>query len=191
MPQRDLHGIGVEASQEEKTKESCRKDAHVIEKHQVGRYFTFRRVIHGGRQIVDRVKEDGNPRCELYETMKAAIDILNNMQGVEVVAPFGVSTKDVLENDAKRITDAGVGTVAVDEQKVDKINLLCWLLLSISVFYDYVIVCVRNDLYDFVYIYLNSGLCVKEYLCCLSDMNTERSFNCLSCGCNALLFRCC
>lgn len=43
------------------------------------------------------------PAAELSESIKAAIDILNNMDGVEVESLFWVNAMEVLENDTKRM----------------------------------------------------------------------------------------
>lgn len=83
--------------------------------------------------------------------MDVPIDILNNMEGIEVATTFWVSA------------------IAVDKQTVDKMNQL---QLSTSVLYDYVAICLRTDLYEFIYIYFKTGQCVEEYLCYLYDKIT-------------------
>lgn len=43
------------------------------------------------------------PASKLCEPMKAAINILNNMNGIEKASPFMFNAMEVLENDAKRM----------------------------------------------------------------------------------------
>lgn len=43
------------------------------------------------------------PAAELRESMVAAIEILNNTEGVEVASPFCLSTIEVLENEEIRL----------------------------------------------------------------------------------------
>lgn len=53
--------------------------------------------------MLDKFKEGVQNAIELLESMKDAIDILNNMDDVEVASPFWVNTMEMLEKDAKKM----------------------------------------------------------------------------------------
>lgn len=49
--------------------------------------------IHKGYEILDEVKKSGTLAVDLHESVQAAIDILNKMDGVEVDRPFWNDSK--------------------------------------------------------------------------------------------------
>lgn len=50
----------------------------------------MRGVLSGGGQVPDWVKKDDNTVDELRDSVKDAVDILNNTEAVEMASPFWV-----------------------------------------------------------------------------------------------------
>lgn len=59
--------------------------------------------LHQGGPIPDRGEEATTPTDELHDSIKVAINILSNSEGVEVASPFWANATKVLENEIKRM----------------------------------------------------------------------------------------
>lgn len=60
-------------------------------------------IVYEDSEILDWVKGSATPNSKLPKSIKAAIEILNYTEGVEVASPFWVNAMEVLENDTKRM----------------------------------------------------------------------------------------